>query len=675
MTPEESSKLDVISAYIGSPLTDEQKEFASNFTVDTISFSDPGTGKTHTLVAGLIMAQRHWNVPGNKINCMSFTKAAVSEVAGRYTALCKKCSVSPSVEFNTFHALSRAILDSAYNRSMTIVDGSVRSDVQDLTQYMQALGMEVGEDDFQYVRKVLRVINTLNAALTFHPSGVASKFEFIELGMEVETFQQLRVSMFQRGLITKQINVGDIPLYCLYALMKREEVIRKWKGKYQIMVVDEFQDLSLLHLQILSYITKTLVVIGDMKQQIYGFNGACPHIVTAYANMHPNARVCNLTQSFRCGQEISDFATIVVKPNDESINPFKGHNRGSSINIVRRNELDWKTVVGEMVADKRLNGWGGMKNIMFLYRNNASAIPVIEELYKAQIPFRCSKFAKIMDIPIFDTLSTLCNAAWQPNSIDFCEKALRLFPEFAKTPYTKKPAPVEAMKSSGKSLFEIVFNYREPASVEIINAMRAAAKDIELKKSAGIVYMKLMQVYDKHLYKREWWKVDNNKEFYFNLVGGICNSKTYPLMYAEENEKSMRNKEATTAGFGVRCYTMHSAKGLEADEVYILDCDEGTFPNAKILQKKIEAGCLKDIAVDIRSERNLLYVAITRAKNKAIISYSGAEVSKLISDPMGDYYRQWDQYYDGTKIEYDDADEFFKLFKIGEYGNDSTANG
>ena len=59
----------------------------SNFTKDTISFSDPGTGKTHTLVSGLIMAQQYHKVPGKEINCMSFTNAAVSEMAGRYEAM------------------------------------------------------------------------------------------------------------------------------------------------------------------------------------------------------------------------------------------------------------------------------------------------------------------------------------------------------------------------------------------------------------------------------------------------------------------------------------------------------------------------------------------------------------------------------------------------------------
>lgn len=671
MTPEENNKLDIISAYMGSQLTDEQKEFASDFTKDTISFSDPGTGKTHTLITGLIMAQRFHNIPGNKINCMSFTRAATAEMAGRYEALCQKLSVSPTVKFNTFHALSRSILKDAYQGGMHINEGSdiMRQDVEALTGYMRAMGIEVGDDDFRYVRRVLSAINSLNSSLVFHPANVSSRYEFIELKLSIEQFQELRTSMFVRGLVSSSINVGDIPLYCLYALMKRKEVMGAWKGKYEIMVVDEFQDLSLLHLQILSYIAKTLVVIGDMKQQIYEFNGACPRIVAEYKRMRPDARICNLTQSFRCGQEVADFATEIIRPNDEQIKAFTGHNRGSSVSIVRRSELNWKEIIGNMAAEKRLGGYGGMTNTMFLYRNNASAIPIIEELYKNKIPFRCSKFAKIMDIPIFSTLSKLCNAAWQPNNEDMVSQALRLFPEFRNTMYGQAPAPVSAMKASGKSIFELSFRYQEQSSIDILTAMAAAAKAIQEKKSAGVVYMKLMEIYDKYLYKLEWWKIDNDKEFYFNLIAPICNSKAYPLMYNEEMEKESQNKASMQAKFGVRCYTMHSAKGLEADEVYILDCDEGTFPNRKIMEKKLEAGCYEDVAITIRSERNLLYVAVTRARKNVTISYSGGEVSQLISDPRSEKYCQWDKYYDKDSIEFDDADEFFKMFKIGEYAN------
>lgn len=663
MTPEENNQLDIISAYIGSPLTEEQKEFAADFTHDTMSFSDPGTGKTHTLIAGLILAQKHHKVPGSEINCMSFTNAAVSEMAGRYNALCKKCTITPSVKFNTFHSLSRQILKGAFPRMEVIGHENFKIAVADMQRYLTEAGMDCG-DDVRYPRKVIQAINNLNSSLTFHEENVMRKHDFVELGMDVEIFQDLRVRWFMRGLISNVIVQGDIPLYCLYALMNnRDGISEKWKAKYKIMVVDEFQDLSLLHLRILSYIAATLIVIGDMKQQIYAFNGACPQIVDAYFKLHPDARICNLTKSFRCSQKIANFATRIIKPNDRFIEPFTGHNGGSDVQVIHRRDLNWEEIVKNIAADQKLHNHAA-RDVMFLYRNNASAIPIIEELYKNGIPFRCSKFAKVMDIPIFNTLSKLVNAAWQPKKYDVVTEALKLFPEFKNTQWGQEPAPVQAMRASGKSLFELNYRYKEGSSTEILLAMAQARKDIEEKKSAGVTYMKLMGVYDKYIYKQEWWKIDNDKEFYFNLVGQICNSKSYVLMYNEEIEKEQKNEQAISAGMGIRCYTMHSAKGLEADDVYILDCDEGKFPNRKIMDTKIDDGCLYDVAVDIRSERNLLYVAVTRAKDSVTITYSG-EPCKLVVNPEDSEYTQYDSEYENNINEFDDAAEFFKLFKLG----------
>ena len=663
MTNEERVKLDIISAYIGSPLTDEQKEFASNFTVDTISFSDPGTGKTHTLTAGLIMAQTYHKVPGEKINCMSFTNAATAEMAGRYQKLCKKVSLSPTVVFNTFHSLSNRIMRDAYPTMAIVGKSDVKQDVEDMRVYLTNAGIDVG-DDTRYIRKVIRAVNSLNSSLTFHPDNIANKYDFVELDMDVEIFQSLRRTWFMRGINMNTIVQGDIPLYCLYALMRKPDIIQKWKGRYQIMVVDEFQDLSLLHLRILSYIAKTLIVIGDMKQQIYAFNGACKEIIREYYKLHPEPRVCNLTNSFRCGQEIADFATKIIEPNYPGIKPFTGHNRGSKVEIIHRRNLDWKKIVGDIETDRKLHGQGGARNVMFLYRNNASAIPVIEELYRRGIHFRCSKYATIMSLPMFESLSKLANAAWQPNDYAIVNDALKLFPEFKDVMFGTDCPPVMAMRSAHKSIFEINYRFQEQSSKEILGAMFQAKNLIEANKSAGNVYMQLMGVYEKYIFQREWWKLDNEKEFYLNLAAPVCNTKPYPLMVNEELDKEQKNIEAIKAGIGIRCYTMHSAKGLEADVVYILDCDEGTFPNAKVMKNKEKAHCDIDIAVDIQSERNLLYVAITRAKDEVFISYSGQEVARLISNPADPEYAKYDTIYEAGNVDYDDAAEFFKLFKI-----------
>lgn len=674
MTDKESIKLDIIASYLNNPLTEEQKEFASDFTKDTISFSDPGTGKTHTLTAGLIMAQKYHKVDGKDIICLSFTNAAVNEMSSRYESLCKKCIVSPTVNFSTFHSFSLRMMKDVYPTINIVNSSNRKQDIIDMAGYMNKLGLNVdSEVDRKYISNVVNSVNGLNSSLTFHPDSIMLKYDFIKLDMELEVFQQLRKMWFLRGITSKVITEGDIPLYCLHALMAKPEVIAKWRGMYEIMVVDEFQDLSLLHLHILSYVAKNLVVIGDMKQQIYAFNGACPQIVEEYLKLHPKAKIANLTKSWRCSQVISDFATSIVRGNYPNIEAFTGHNRESEVRIVPRKDLDWAEIASSIDADIRTHGRANARNVMFIYRNNASAIPIIEELFKRGIPFRCNKFATIMDVPVFNSLSKLALAAWNPKNLSYVKDALSLFPEFNNTLLGGEILPVTSMRSSGKDLFTLNYRYAERSSNEILSAMFAARKSILDKKSAGIVYMKLLEVYKKYILKNEWWKLNYSMEYYLNLVAPICNSKTFPQMYQDELDKERDNYNAIKARQGIRCYTMHTAKGLEADDVYILDCDEGIFPNAKIMGDKLKAGCNYDIACDIRSERNVLYVAITRAKERVIITYSGAEPAKLLVDPTNKEYREFDAIYNATESNRDDAAEFFKLFNLTKYVESSDA--
>lgn len=658
-------KLGVISANIGSPLTEEQMEFASDFTSNTISFSDPGTGKTHTLIAGLIMAQTYHGVKGSSINCMSFTNAATNEMKKRYDKLCAKMAISPTVVFNTFHRLSRIIMKEAYPSIEVVGYIPVSDAVEIMSEFMK--NIELDASDQNYVKKVLRCIDSMNSSLRFHPDNISKMYEFIELGMDIDKFQDLRVQWFINGIVQRKICQGDIPLYCLYALMSKPDIISKWKGIYEIMIVDEFQDLSLLHLQILNIISNTLIVIGDMKQQIYAFNGACPQIAVEYLKIRSDARICNLTKSFRCKQEISDFSTKVVLPNDTSVKCFEGNGSGGSISFVERRNMDWKQIAKDISDDVKIHRLAGARDIMFLYRNNASAIPIIEELYQLGVPYRCSRLVPIYELPIFKELCILANAAWQPNDTRAVTEALLLFPEFKGQKNSGKLPPIEIMEKTGKGIFDINFRYRENSSYEMLNAMAIARKKIEERKSAGIVLNNLLGVYDKYIIKGQWWRLDNTQEFYFNLVAPICNDKEYALMYAEETDKLSRNQNCINASMGIRCYTMHSAKGLEADDVYILDCDEGMFPNSKVFKNKVNSGCVYDAARDIRQERNLLYVAITRAKENVIISFSGESPTKLLTTIDNKEYARYDKVYEAEYVDSDDVDEFLKIYKLGRY--------
>lgn len=653
VTNEELFELKLIEHSIGKPLTDEQRAFASNFNRDIISFSDPGTGKTHTLMAGILMSQKHHKIPGSRILCMSYTKAATLEIEGRYKELCHKMHMQNVVPFKTFHSFTNEMLTDVFT-SMTIVDKAENSrSIEDMQGYFQDLQLDMPCND-RYALSIIRVINELNGAFVFDEKNITKRYSFQQLDMPIEYFNKLRRKWFYRGIMLDQITQGEIPLYCLYALMSNPEVGNKWRGSYDIVIIDEFQDMSPVNLQILSRVAKNLIVVGDMKQQIYTYNGACPEIVDLFFRIKPDAIQRNLTKSFRCSKAIADFATKIIEPNYNSIEPFEGFAGGPDVQFVDRRNLDWTSIVEGISMDK-------LQDFLILYRNNASTVPLVDVLYSKNIPFRCSKFKRVMDIPVLQSMCKLVDAAWNPNNEKVVREALALFPEFRRDSYN---IPVlSAMRSSGKSLFDVNYRYVEDSSYNIISAMRAAQKSISLNETAGKTIMQVRAVYEKYILPAEFWKLGTNTELYYlNMAAPIANMMTYPKMCLREQNKADKEKECSKSNIGLRCYTMHASKGLEAETVYILDCNEGLLPNSGQLDKRIKAGCLYDAAVNVRTERNVLYVAATRAKKNLIVSYSDASLTRLITEPDALDYHQLDEVYKDEHVLYDDESEFFRLF-------------
>lgn len=653
VTNEELFQLKLIERHIGKPLTNEQRAFASNFSRDIISFSNPGTGKTHTLIAGIIMAQKHHEVQGSRILCMSYTRAAKLEIQGRYKELCTKMRNPNTVQFNTFHAFTNKMLKDVFISMQVTSKNETAAAIEDMQGYFSDLQIDIPCND-RYALNVIRVINELNSAFVFDERSIDKRYSFKQLDMPMDCFNQLRRKWFFRGIQLDQITQGEIPLYCLYALMSKPEVGDKWRGKYDIVIIDEFQDMSPVNLQILSRISKNLIVVGDMKQQIYAYNGACPEIVDMFYRIKPNAISRNLTKSFRCSKAIAEFATNIIKPNYDNIEAFEGFPGGPEVQFVDRRNIDWTAVVDKIDANS-------LQDFLILYRNNASTVPLVDALYEKKIPFRCSKFKRVMDIPVLESMCKLVDAAWNPKNEKVVREALALFPEFRRDAYN---IPVlAAMRSSGKSLFEVKYRYAEDSSYNIISAMRAAQRSIDLNETAGKTIMQVRDVYDKYILPAEFWKLGTNTELYYlNMAAPIANAMTYPKMCLREQNKADKDAECCASNIGLRLYTMHASKGLEAETVYILDCNEGLLPNSSQLEKKIKAGCLYEAAVDVRTERNVLYVAATRAKKNLIVSYSDASLTRLITDPDAMDYRRLDEVYEEEHTLYDDESEFFKLF-------------
>ena len=198
----------------------------------------------------------------------------------------------------------------------------------------------------------------------------------------------------------------------------------------------------------------------------------------------------------------------------------------------------------------------------------------------------------------------------------------------------------------------------------------AAKEAIENGESAGRVLNKVYPGYRTWIIRDRLWMFDNEPAFYFDLVGNILSLKTIDKVIYDEERKLALNDSNISSGVGIRCYTLHSAKGLEADDVYILDANEGLFPNIKVLEDKTNADCILDAAKDIRNERNLLFVGCTRAKRKLTITYSN-ELTSLLTKGKNKYKMYDDEYKESSRdVKDSNVERFYELFGIGDNEDD-----
>lgn len=629
----------MINAQTRTHLTAEQSEVAYRFDDSMSVFANPGTGKTTTAVSGLIAAQTLHGIPGKRINAMSFTKLATSEISSRYKAACKRCNIPATVQFNTFHSICYKIIRRVHPNFKVKDFVNLESELKDFKQFLKEEGVVRSEDMF-YVKDVYKAMNSLNGELLFSKASVESSAKFINIregGITLKQFQVTRGRWFKRNYIMQSITRGDIPLMVLFLLQLNPQVGVELKKEYELMVVDEFQDMSVLYLEVLALISNKLIVIGDLKQQIFGFNGASLLILDAYKAIYPDAEYLELNQSFRCKDEIVSLANEVIEPNEiEGFEKFTGVGKGGTVTITRNSAGMFDSIVNSIKEKQDKKEY---IDTMFLSRNNASVIPIIEALYRKGIVFRTTKFSKVMDLPIFKDLCAMAEVATNSRAPESVAKINRFFPEFKWLTPTDNPilqVMTASPRDSDKDLLTINYNFMD-SSMVILNKLRRFVELNNQKQPFEISCQPLLDIYDEFVIEGKWWKLDQSKEYYFGLVSSIIQDKTYEDMVYDENDKFNKNEYYCSLNEGVRCYTFHSSKGLEARQVFLLDVDDGILPKDNSITNLVEKGCVLDAARELRNERNLLYVAITRCKEDLTIIHNGT-ITKLIDSPLTNGY-------------------------------------
>lgn len=655
--------LNDLSARVGVQYTDEQKAFMRDFTSPIISFSSPGTGKTKSAIGGLLTAELYHQVPGNQIYALSFTNMSTGELKVRHKQDCEKVGIKQTVNFQTLHSLCSSILKANYKLlgigKLTVVD---TIPIEEQAELLMNISKDRGISLHPWqIRPFINAVRSLNSSLVFDRSHVESKYAFKQCKMPYEDFTLLRKFLYIYTKMTDTLQVQDILLYTLELLLSHPEVSADFKAKCKILLVDEFQDLSLLQLRIISLLSDTVIAIGDIKQQIYAFNGACQEIVGEFKKYFPTARELNLNKSFRCADAIVDYGKMIIHPNDMQEQDFTGTGKDGSVNITP--DLSLASICDTIEQQYRENRNTFPRDILFLFRNNYSATPIAEELFKRKVPFRVNKYQATNQIPVIREMCAVVELAANPQNLQNLYALRYILPEQKDyKDFTKSPI-YKVCSKEGCSLFEAPYSFRDAMAARQAMEMLLSVKDMlskqrPMREILNAIYPLFNEVY---LTDREPY-LEMPSSYYLNMARSVVQSKTYYAFIQDEMAKLQVIQDSNARRHGVRCYTFHASKGLEADDVYILDADENVVPNMHKLDVMEKAGCVMEKAREIRNERSLLFVAATRAKENLIITYNGVKTSMLT--PMN-AFESYDKLYTQFQLAYPDVEAFEEFYKGG----------
>ena len=568
----------------------------------------PGSGKTLTIARRIEYLIQKYKVRPEEILVITFTKYAACEMRDRFRKIAG--AKGNGVTFGTFHGIYYGILKWAYGSR----DFQLLKDVEKLElirQAMQEIGWEESreaeEEKDRLKELAIEIGNVKNRGMNiedYHPAHIPAE-RFASLYREYEG------QKWKCG----RIDFEDILLLCRELFQKRSDLLKVWQEKFRYILVDEFQDINQVQYDVIRMLAapeNNLFVVGDDDQSIYGFRGARPGIMQKFCADYPQAKRILLDRNYRSTGNIVRSSLRVIENNQERYkkNLRADAGAGETVHVQEvKDPQEESRYVAEEIG-KRLEEKVKYSEIAVLYRTSLDARTLSETLSEYQIPFVMKEqIQNIYDHFIgMDLISYFQLALGNRERKHFLQVANR----------PKRYIGREAMTGNTIS-YETIRNFYcdKEWMMDRIDQWEWDMKMLKNKSPfAAIQYIRKSIGYDEFLKEYAAYRGIGADELFSVLEEIQQSAREYPTMEAwlahiDEYGKALKEqKRPDLTQDRVKLMTMHGAKGLEFDTVFVIHGNEGCIPYKKA---KLET--------EIEEERRLFYVAMTRAKNKLVISY------------------------------------------------------
>ena len=581
-------------------LNDEQKKAVMHLNGPCLVLAGAGSGKTRVLTTRIAYLIDN-GIPSYNILAITFTNKAAKEMKERVETL-----VPGNYAFlGTFHSLGVRILrenskECGLESNFTILDSD---DVLSLIKrIMKNKEIDPKELAPSYVRNRISFIKNENLS----PREIDNLFNTISEKRVLDIYQTYQELIHKNN----SVDFDDLLVLPVELFKKYPEILDKYQEKFKYILVDEYQDTNEVQYQfnkLLASKYRNLFVVGDANQSIYGFRNANFRNILNFEKDYKDAYVVTLESNYRSTNNILECANCVIRNNKErkelNLKGTIGDGVKTQYITCENGKMEALTIIDEI---KKLYNQGyDYKDIGILYRTNGQSRLLEEVFLKENIPYNVvGAYYFYQRKEIKDLLSYLKLINNQNDDI-----ALRRVINEPKRGIGEKAIENLSNEATrlGSSMFDAISNGKELAFKDLILDMIKAQDNLSLTEFIDYVIdksgMKESLTSEKSL--ENDLRLDNLEEFKsvtasFEERTGSVNLSDFleEISLVADISEHKEEKDAVTL------MTIHSAKGLEFDCVFLCGMEEGIFPHQNSFGSDAE----------IEEERRLCYVGITRAR-------------------------------------------------------------
>jgi DNA helicase-2/ATP-dependent DNA helicase PcrA len=602
-------------------LNNAQKEAVLYLEGPLLIVAGAGSGKTKVLTSRIAHIIKEKKAFPNQILSVTFTNKAAKEMQTRVSKMLGSAATGLSW-LGTFHSICAKILRkhataANLNSNFTIID------TDDQTRLIKNICKSENIDIKQLAPRFILAIIDRWKNKGYYPSEVIiNKKDIYE-----KTILPLYKIYQQKLIDLNSCDFGDLILHAVKILENYPDIRQIYTTNFKYILVDEYQDTNFIQskwLNLLSEKTKNLCCVGDDDQSIYSWRGAEIKNFLEFDQVYENTKVIRLEQNYRSSQNILSVASNLISNNQNRVGKTltTTMEEGDLVKLnCFKNGKDEAIGISDEI-EKKLKKKYSFNEMAILVRAIFQTREFEERFLKIGMPYRILGGTKFYErAEIKDCVAYLRLIHQEKDDLAFerivnnpkrsiGDTTLKTVHEFG------KENNLSLESAANKMIEQNLIKPKTKIGLSFfLNALNKWRNDLNIKK---VSHIKLLQIvldesgYSAMLKNKKDLDNENRLENIKELLSAM---KEFDNLESFLEHVSLATSiDQEWDGEKINMMTMHAAKGLEFDVVFLPGWEEGLFPHQKSIEEKGQNG--------LEEERRLAYVGITRAKKKAIISFS-----------------------------------------------------